>query len=317
MRTSSPPEKPSLCCVLCGVQLKTPVLLASGIWGTGAALLARAARNGAAAVTTKSCGLEERSGHPNPTVLDWGEGLINAIGLANPGVEEEIHILRQAQRLLRPLDTPLIASIFGRTAPEFAEVASRIQEAEPDFIEANISCPNVEADLGLPFALNPSSSAKVTRAVRRVTQIPLIVKLSPNTPHIGQVARAVEDAGADAIAAINTLGPGMIIDVRAARPALSNLVGGVSGPAIRPVAVRCVYEICKVVNIPVIGLGGVTSGEDAAQMIMAGATAVGIGSALYYRGEKAFSIIADELRRFMQEQAYTTLTQLRGVAHER
>ncbi len=317
MEPNDPLSAPSLRCALCGVQLKTPVILAAGIWGTSAGLLARAARNGAAAVTSKSCGLEERAGHPNPTVLDWGNGLINAVGLANPGVEEEIRILRQARQLLRPLGTPLIASIFGETAQEFAEVAAKIQDAEPDFIEANISCPNVDSDFGLPFALDPSSAARVTEVVRQATQLPLIVKLSPNTPYLWQVARAVEDAGADAIAAVNTLGPGMIIDVRAKRPVLSNLVGGVSGPAIRPIAVRCVYEICKAVTIPVIGIGGIINGEAAAQMIMAGATAVAIGSALYYRGETVFSVIANELRRFMREQGYTALAEFRGIAHDR
>jgi len=316
MQPTSPDPEPDLSCSLCGIQLKTPVVLASGIWGTDAHLLVRAARNGAAAVTTKSCGLRERTGHANPTVLDWGGGIINAVGLANPGVDQEITILKEARKLLRPMGTSLIASFFGSTADEFAKVATRIQEGEPHLIEANISCPNVEADLGLPFALDPSSAAVVTEAVRRVSRVPLIVKLSPNTPRLAQVARAVQEAGADAIAAINTVGPGMVIDVRAARPVLSNLVGGISGPAILPIAVRCVYEICKVVTIPVIGIGGVLTGEDAAQMIMAGATAVGIGSGVHYRGEKAFAIVADELRCFMREQRYSSLRDFRGAAHE-
>ena len=308
---------PSLETTLCGLPLTNPFVLASGIWGTSAELLARAARSGAAAVTSKSCGLEVRAGHPNPTVLDWGKGLINAIGLANPGVDAEVRILREARGLLRPLRVPLIASIFGRTVQEYAEVARRIQEAEPDFIEANISCPNVEAEMGLPFALEPTSAGDVTKSIRRVSQVPLIVKLSPNSPYLAQVARAVEEEGADAIAAVNTLGPGMVIDTRAGRPVLANLVGGVSGPAIRPIAVRCVYDIFKAVRIPIIGVGGMTTGQDAAQMIMAGATAVGIGSALHYRGETAFSAIADELGRFMEEEGYTSLADFRGIAHER
>ena len=308
---------PDLAVDLCGIPLLNPFVLASGIWGTSAGLLVRAARNGAGAVTSKSCGPEPRVGHPNPTVLDWGQGLINAVGLANPGVDEEVRILKEAGQLLRPLRVPLVASIFGETAQQYADVADRIQAAEPDIIEANISCPNVEADLGLPFSLAPSSAAAVTEAVRQVCHVPLVVKLSPNTPHLAQVAQAVEGAGADAIAAINTLGPGMVIDIRAGRPVLANLVGGVSGPAIRPIAVRCVYEICKVVSIPVIGVGGVTTGEDAAQMIMAGATAVGMGSALYYRGEGVFSTVAGELSHFMQEEGYTTLADFRGMAHDR
>jgi dihydroorotate dehydrogenase (NAD+) catalytic subunit len=248
-------------------------------------------------------------------VLDWGHGLINAIGLANPGVEEMTAILKDAKGRLEPLGVPLIASIFAETVEGFAQVARRVSEAEPDFIEVNISCPNVAAEFGQPFAADLDSAAAVTRAVKRATHLPVIVKLSPNVTDIAAIARAVEDAGADAIAAINTV-DGMVIDVESGQPILANRVGGLSGPAIKPIAVRCVYEISQAVRIPVIGVGGVTTGLDAVEMIMAGATAVGVGSAVYYRGVNAFGEIAQEMTSFMVEHSYKTLADFRGMAHE-
>lgn len=300
---------------LCGVRLRNPLVLAAGVLGTGAELLARVAESGAGMVTTKSCGPSPRAGHPNPAVLDWGHGLINAVGLANPGVDEEVRVIEDAKRVLTPLGVPLAASIFAETVDGFAQVAEKVADAQPDFIELNISCPNVAAEMGRPFACDAGDSARVTAAVKQVTSIPVIVKLSPNVTDIAAIARSVEHAGADAIAAINTLGPGMIIDIRARRPVLANNVGGVSGPAVRPVAVRCVYDIYRAVDIPIIGMGGVSEGRDALEMIMAGATAVGIGSAVRYRGLEAFSAILDEMKALMAEEGYHRVAELRGVAH--
>jgi len=299
---------------LCGVTLRNPLILASGIWGCSAGTLIRLAREGAGAVTSKSCGLAPREGHPNPTVLHWGAGLINAIGLANPGAAEERAILREAKAGLAPLGVPLIASVYGHSRADFCGAVRLVAEAEPDFIELNISCPNVEAEFGRPFALDHTAAARLTAAVRAVYAGRLLVKLSPHTPDIVLVARAVADAGADGLTAVNTL-PGMIIDVRARRPVLSNLVGGISGAALRPIAIRCVYEITAAVDIPVIGTGGVLSGEDAMQMIMAGATAVGIGSALYTYGSGAFGRILRELTTLMREEGYASLGDFRGRAH--
>ncbi len=307
--------QPELAVSLCGVRLSNPLILAAGILGTGAELLERVARAGAGAVTAKSCGLKPRAGHPNPTVLDWGHGLINAIGLANPGVEKMAAILKEAKKRLEPLGVPLVASIFAETVEGFAKVARRVSEAGPDFIEVNISCPNVAAEFGRPFAADPESAAAVTRAVRRATSIPVIVKLSPNVTDIAGIAQVVEAAGADAIAAINTVA-GMVIDVYSGTPILANQTGGISGPAVKPIAVRCVYEICQAVRIPVIGIGGITTGLDAVEMIMAGATAVGIGSAVYYRGMEVFGDILQEITSFMAEQGYGSLADFRGMAHE-
>jgi dihydroorotate dehydrogenase (NAD+) catalytic subunit len=306
---------PDLSLELCGVRLRNPLVLAAGILGTSPELLVRMAESGAGMVTTKSCGPSPREGHPNPTVLDWGPGLINAVGLANPGVEQEVKNIAQAQTLLKPLRVPLVASIFAETVEGFAEVARKVAEAGPDFIELNISCPNVSDEFGRPFASDAGDAARVTAAVKEVTSIPIVVKLSPNVVDIAAIACSVERAGADAIAAINTVGPGMIIDVYSGQPILANKVGGVSGPAIRPIAVRCIYDIYEMVRVPIIGIGGVTEGRDALEMVMAGATAVGVGSAARYRGIEVFHAILDEMRAFMKQEGYTSLNELRGIAH--
>ncbi|MGQ9600612.1 MAG: dihydroorotate dehydrogenase [Anaerolineae bacterium] len=301
---------------LCGVTLPTPLILASGILGTEAELMARVARCGAGAVTAKSCSLEPRAGYPNPTVLAWEHGLINAVGLANPGVEAEAKELKRTKALLKPLGVPLIASIFADTVEHFAHVAARIVEAEPDLIEVNISCPNVHDEFGTPFAADPTAAAEVTAAVKKAVagQMPILIKLSPNVADIAAVARAVKAAGADGISAINTL-TGMLIDVHARRPILANRTGGLSGPAIHPLAVRCVYEIYQAVRLPIIGIGGVSSGRDAIEMIMAGATAVGVGSAVYEEGPEAFGRILHEMAALMAELGYERVEQMRGVAH--
>jgi dihydroorotate dehydrogenase (NAD+) catalytic subunit len=298
------------------VALANPLILASGILGTEAELMARVARSGAGAVTAKSCSLQPRAGHPNPTVLAWEHGLINAVGLANPGVEAEVEELVRTRALLRPLGSALIASVFADTVGNFARVAARLAEADPDLIEVNISCPNVHDEFGTPFASDAAVAAEVTTAVREAVQgrAPILVKLSPNVNDIATIARAVESAGADGISAINTL-TGMIIDVEARRPVLANRMGGLSGPAIRPLAVRCVYEIFRAVAIPIIGMGGVSSGRDAIEMIMAGATAVGIGSAVYQDGPEVFRRIKHEMATLMVELGYESVAEMRGAAH--
>ena len=302
---------------LCGVGLPNPLVLASGILGTEAELLTRVARAGAGAVTSKSCGPLPRAGHPNPTVLAWEHGLINAVGLANPGVEAEIDKLAQAKALLQPLGTALVASIFADTVEGFARVAARIIDAEPDLVEVNISCPNVHDEFGAPFAANAGAAADVTAAVAHsvADRVPVLVKLSPNVTDIAAIAQAVAAAGADGITAINTL-PGMVIDLHARRPTLANRTGGLSGGAIRPLAIRCVYDIYRAVDLPIVGVGGVSSGHDAVEMIMAGATAVGIGSAIYHDGPQALARIRTEMTALMAELGFDCVEDMRGVAHQ-
>ena len=302
-----------LACGFLDFRLHSPLVLASGIIGTSATLMARAARSGAGMVTAKSCGPTPRLGHPNPVALDWGGGLINAIGLTNPGAEHEAVLLAETKRALQPLGVPLIASIFAGTVQEFGEVATIVARAEPDLIEVNVSCPNVGDEFGTPFAGSPESAAAVTEAVRRAVKIPISIKLAPNVPDIARIAAAVVEAGADAITAVNTV-PGMIIDPDSGQPVLSNRMGGISGPALKPIALRCVYEIAQRVSVPIIGTGGVTTGRDAAEMLMAGATVVGVGSAVWYRGVDAFQQINAELAAFMAQQGVVSVATLRGRA---
>lgn len=303
-----------LTCDFLNLKLRNPILLASGILGTSADVLERAARAGAGAVTAKSCGPEPRAGHPNPVAVDWGHGALNAIGLSNPGAAEEARMLTQARARLEPLGVPLIASIFAGTVAEFGDVARIIAAARPHMIEVNISCPNVADEFGTPFAASCESAAAVTEMVKRAANgIPISIKLAPNVPDIGRIAAAAVEAGADAITAINTM-PGMIIDAEAGRPVLSNRFGGISGPALKPIALRCVYTIAQTVRVPIIGTGGVTTGRDAAEMLMAGATAVGVGTAVWTRGVEALGEIAAELAAFMENEDYRNLGAIRGLA---
>lgn len=309
-------ESADLSCRIAGVRLPTPLVLASGIWGTSPFLLERAARSGAGAVTAKTCTPRPRRGHRNPTAIDWGQGLINAMGLPNPGVAEELPLLREASRRLRPLGVALIASISADTAEDFADAAAILAQAGPDMIELNVSCPNLGAEHGEMFAASPAAVAQVTASVKAATSLPCLVKLSPNVHDIGEIARAAVDAGADGITAINTM-PGVLIDAESGAPVLANGTGGISGPALKPIALRCVYEIASVVSVPIIGTGGVLTGVDAVEMMSAGATCVGIGSAVFYRGEGAFSLIRDELSAWLSTHGYVSPDQIRGRTHHR
>lgn len=307
---------PDLSINLCGKKLKNPLILASGILGTKAALLARIAKAGAGAVTSKSCGPFPRKGYENPVVLAWEHGLINAVGLTNPGIKKEIEEILKLKKLLRNSNCLIIASIFAPTIKEIGRLAKEITKAEPDFIEVNISCPHVDKSVKGAFHNRPEATKKIAQVVKKNTPLPIIIKLSPNVEDIALIAKAAEDGGADVVSAINTLGPGMIIDIESGKPILSNKVGGLSGPAIKPIAVKCIYQIAQAVKIPVIGMGGVTSGEDTIEMIMTGATAVGIGSGVYYRGFNVFSKIQKEMVQFMVKHQYQSLQEIKGIAHD-
>lgn len=315
---TTPATSPNLSVSLLQATLPTPLVLASGIWGTTVGLLSRAAHAGCGAVTAKSCGPIPRTGHVNPSCLDWGHGLINAIGLANPGAEAEVELLAAAKAAVAPLGVAVIASIFGGPPEEFAQVAAIVAQAQPDFIEVNISCPNVHSDFGEPYAGNPDAAADVTRRVKKAVEasgIPLIVKLAPNASSVAAIARAVVNAGADVLCAINTM-PGMVIDIESGQTILANRSGGLSGPAIKPIAVKCIYDIYRACpGVPIIGTGGVTTGADVLELIMAGATAVGVGSAVYYRGPEVFNAMCDEVRAWMTSHAISDINELRGLAH--
>jgi len=288
-------------------------VLASGILGTHASLMERVARAGAGAITAKSAGPVPRGGHVNPSCVDFGPGLLNAIGLANPGALAEVALLAETRAALAPLGVPLIASIFADTVDNFARVAELVARAGPDLLEVNISCPNVGSEFGEPFAGSCDSAAAVTAAVTAAVGLPVVIKLAPNVPDIGRIAAAVVEAGADAICAINTM-PGMLIDIESGLPVLANRTGGVSGPALRPIAVNAVYQIAGAVDVPIIGTGGVTSAADALELIAAGATAVGVGSAVYAGGVEVFARIRDDLAAWLAERNLT-LAEVRGRAH--
>lgn len=298
---------------ICGVKLKNPTVLASGILGVTAASLLRVARSGAGAVTTKSIGPVRRGGHKNPVIVEVEGGILNTVGLPCPELGEGIEELKKT---LKGINVPVIASFYGRTVEEFGEIAERISEVKPDFLEVNISCPNIGDEFGKPFGSNAEFAARITEEIKNSSGIPLIVKLTPNVSDIKEIARSVEDSGADCISAINSLGPGMVIDIETGKPILSNKFGGISGPAIKPVAIRCVYEIYETVEIPIIGIGGIQNGDDAIEMIMAGASAVGIGTAVWKRGIDIFEKICLELEEFMQSHKYSHLDELIAKSHQ-
>ncbi len=294
-----------------GKILNNPMVLASGVLGNSSDILERVHESGCGLVTMKSIGPEPRDGHKNPTVIDLGSGMINAVGLPTPGylnMDNEWESLEKRK-------FPIIASIYGGSVEEFQRVARFVSSKKPDFIEINISCPNSEKH-GMIFGVNPESSRDVVQAVKKVITVPLIAKLTPQAPDIGEIAKACEDAGADAVSAINTLGPGMVIDIESQMPILAFKKGGLSGPMIKPVAVRCVFDIFNAVNIPIIGLGGVTTGEDAIEMIMAGASLVGIGSAVRYRGIDVFAKVAKEMNSWLSDHNLS-MEDIKGAAHKK
>jgi dihydroorotate dehydrogenase (NAD+) catalytic subunit len=303
-----------LAVTVAGVAFPSPLVLASGVMGLSASSLKRVADAGAGAVTTKSCGLEERKGHPCPSILPFEHGLLNAVGLANPGVEE---MAREIAEFQARSPIPVIASIFGRTEAEFGEAAARLLAlVRPALLEINVSCPNVSSEFGQPFAADAAACARITSLVKaRADGVPVAVKLSLMCPSIAQTAKACAAAGADAITAINSVGPGMLIDPHVRRPILANQVGGLSGGAILPLAVRAVWEIARAVPLPIIGTGGVTRPEDALQLILAGATAVGIGTGIYTCGLEVFGRINAFLTDWLAREGLRSLDALRGAAH--
>jgi dihydroorotate dehydrogenase (NAD+) catalytic subunit len=293
-----------------GIKMQNPTVLASGLLGTSAEIMKRVAEGGAGAVTMKSIGPAERLGHANPSVVEWEHGLLNAVGLPSPGCEN----MEEEWTQLQNRNFPLIASIYGASIDEFTAVAKNVAKHKPDAIEINISCPNTK-EHGQIFGVSEEASASVVRAVKKeIGPVPLIAKLTPQAYNIAAIAKACEKAGANAITAINTVS-GMCIDIDARRPILFNRFGGISGPAIKPIGIKCVYQIFEEVKIPILGMGGITTGRDAIEYVQAGATAVGIGSAVKYRGIEAFKKICTEMQQWMKANDVKSLEEIRGCAH--
>jgi len=309
------PCEPEITVELCGLRLANPTVLASGVLGVSRDLIVRVAACGAGAAVIKSISPQPRTGHHNPTVIAYEAGMLNAVGYSNPGADEaarEFHDMGE-------LAIPVFASAVGRDAEEFAEVAAKLSGCGFSALEIPLSCPHTPGYGTLAGHGTPEATEEIARAVRGATDLPVFVKLSPNVPAIGELALAAIEGGADGISAVNTLGPGMIIDLEAREPVLDFKVGGVSGPALRPVAVRCVYDVATALRqahkeAPIIGIGGVASGRDAMEMIMAGATAVGVGTAVYSRGIEVFGAITQELRELCCRLGIGSLGEVRGAA---
>ncbi|HXQ48162.1 MAG TPA: dihydroorotate dehydrogenase [Thermoplasmata archaeon] len=294
---------------IAGLSLRSPFLLASGIWGESGESLAGAWRAGAGGVITKSIGEGPRPGYPNPTVEVYDQwGLLNAMGLPNPGIDEypqEIEIARRA-------GATVIGSVFAGTAPEFARLSERIEATGVRAIELNLSCPHAEG-FGTEVGSDPADVQRIVRAVVERVHVPVIAKITPNTADAGALALAAEQGGAAAISAINTV-RGLAIDVTLRRPVLAHGLGGLSGAAIKPVGLACVWQIYRRVKIPVIGVGGIRTGTDALEYVMAGARALQVGTAITFEGIGAFGRLNRELSERLDALGYARLEDAVGAA---
>ena len=294
---------------IAGVRLRNPTMLASGFLDETGGSLLRVFRAGAGAVVTKSIGPEPREGYANPTVVQLDVGLLNAVGLPNPGIEEFTHEIKEALAG----NALVIGSVYGKDAAEYAKVASRMEEAGVAAIELNLSCPHAKG-LGTEIAQSEDAVREFTRAVKDAVSVPVFPKLSPNVSDIAAFAVAAEKGGADGIVAINTV-KAMAIAPELRMPVLANRFGGLSGPAIRPIGVRAVYDIYEKVDVPVIGVGGVDSGHAALEYIMAGARAVQIGTAIVGQGLAVFERVTKEIGSLLEDIGFRSVVEAVGVAH--
>ncbi len=294
----------------CGIRLKNPLILASGILGVNPGCLKRAEKEGAGAVTIKSISLEPRTGHNSPILVPFDSGMLNAVGYSNPGLEEASRAFTR-----HGIEIPVIASIIGQKPEEFSQIIERFEELDFCGYEIPVSCPHTPGFGTMGNQDSPDFIKSVMKVVTSKTKRPVIVKIPPLDKGLGDYGQMIEDCGADAINAINTAGPGMVIDIESRKPFLGFKKGGLSGPALKPIAVRCVYDLYKAVKIPIIGTGGITTGADAVEMFMAGASALGVGTAVYFRGMNAFSLIQDELAAWLSEHNLSNVNQIKGTAH--
>lgn len=291
---------------IAGVELKNPVMTASGTFGSGMEYAEYIDLNKLGAVVTKGVANVPWPGNPTPRIAETYGGMINAIGLQNPGIDtfaaRDIPFLKQ-------YDTKIVVNVCGKTEEDYVDAVEKLGEQPVDLLEINISCPNVKEG-GIAFGQNPASAEKITAAVKRVAKQPVIMKLSPNVTDITEMARAVEAGGADAVSLINTL-TGMKIDINRRTFAVANKTGGLSGPAIKPVAVRMVYQVANAVKLPIIGMGGIATAEDALEFLMAGATGVAVGTANFHDPMTTIQVI-DGIRAFMEKNGIGDIQELIG-----
>jgi dihydroorotate dehydrogenase (NAD+) catalytic subunit len=294
---------------LAGLRLANPTMLASGILGLSAESLSNIVMGGAGAIVTKSVGSKPRNGYANPTIVQTSCGLINAMGLPNPGINEFVKEIREA----KSFGVPVVVSVYGFSAEEYATVTKKAVDAGADAAELNVSCPHVE-ETGVEIGQNSEILAEVVRKVKAVVEKPVFVKLSPNVANIAETAEVAVKAGADALTAINTV-KAMAIDTETTVPILSNKIGGLSGPAIKPIAVRCVYEIYERVKAPIIGCGGLTNWRDAVEFLLAGATAVQIGTAIALKGPHVFRKITRGIDAYLRRKGFKRVNEIVGLSH--
>ncbi len=292
---------------LAGIEMKNPVMVASGTFGSGEEYSQFFDLNKLGALVTKSMTLREEMGNPPPRICETPGGMLNSIGLQNQGVT---HFLQVDLAFLSRYEVPVIASVAGTTIEEYVAVIERLTDAKGiSALEVNISCPNIKKG-GVYFGLDPEMATEVVRQAKSVSKYPLIVKLTPNVTSISEIARAVETAGADAVSLVNTFF-GMSIDVETFRPRLGSGTGGLSGPAIKPLAVRMVYEVARAVSLPVIGMGGIMTTEDAVEFFLAGATAVAVGTANFVNPRASLDII-EGLDRFLERRGFEHISEIVG-----
>jgi dihydroorotate dehydrogenase (NAD+) catalytic subunit len=295
---------------IAGLKLANPTMPAAGILGLTGSSLRSVAEAGAGAVVTKSVGLKPREGYPNPTVVQVECGLLNAVGLPNPGIHHFGEEIGEAKKA----GVPIIVSVYGYSSKEFAEVAKVATEVGADALELNVSCPHVE-ETGAEIGSDPELVAEVVREVKKKVDKPVFAKLTPNVANIAEIARAAVEAGADAITAINTV-RAMAIEVETTRPLLANNIGGLSGPAIKPIAVRCVYEVYREVDVPIIGCGGITTWRDAVEFMLAGASAVQIGTAIAFKGLGVFKSVTRGIDAYVKKKGFRNVKEIVGLAQK-
>ena len=300
-------KRPNLAVEIAGIKLKNPVMPASGTFGYGEEYAPYLDLNCLGAIVTKGLSLNPKAGNPTPRIAETTSGMLNAIGLQNVGIDA---FVQSKVPYYRGITTPIIANFFGNTLEEYGEVARKLNDVpEVTAVELNISCPNVKQG-GIVFGTEAAAASQVVALVRKALNKPLIVKLTPNVTDITVIARAVEEAGADAISCINTI-TGMAIDIRTRKPKIANRTGGLSGPAIRPVAVRMTHQVVQAVKIPVIGIGGIMCAEDALEFLIAGATAVQVGTANFIDPAAMMAVI-EGLERFLIEEGLDDIRQVIG-----
>jgi len=300
----------SLAINLAGLQLANPTVLASGILGYSTETLQSLVKGGAAAVVTKSVGPKPREGYANPTVVQSSCGLINAMGLPNPGIDEYVGELR---RMKTAVNVPLISSVYGYSAEEYSAVAKKAVGAGADAVELNVSCPHVK-DTGSEIGQCPETVAEVVKEAKASFSRPVFVKLSPNVANIAEIAEAAVKAGASGLTAVNTV-KAMAIDVETAMPVLGNRVGGLSGPAIKPIALRCVYDVYERVKVPIMGCGGIMDWRDAVEFLLAGASAVQIGTAISFKGRNVFRSVTLGIERYLGKKHFEKVEEIVGLSH--